>query len=91
LDAVEDLPEAFALLENTDEIRDFLRDLLTPNEIEALAVRWRVMCLLAKGSRPGEVHEITGVSRTTIGRANRVVRHGTGIIKKLVNRSSGLC
>jgi TrpR-related protein YerC/YecD len=91
LDAVEELSEAFALLENTDEIRDFLRDLLTPNEIEAFVARWRVMCLLAKGSRPSEVHKTTGVSRTTIGRAHGVVKYGTGMIKKLVERSSGPC
>jgi TrpR-related protein YerC/YecD len=86
LDAVDELSEVVALLENAEEIRDLLRDLLTPDEIEVFAARWRVMRLLAEGSRPSEVHKTTGVSRTTIGRARRVVRYGTGIVGKLAER-----
>ena len=84
--AVEELSEAFALLESTDEIHDFFMDLLTPDEIERFVTRWRVMSLLAKGVSPGQVHEVTGVSRATIGKAHRVVKYGTGMIEKLVGR-----
>jgi len=84
--AVEELSEVFALLESTDEIRDSLQDLLTPDELERFVSRWRVMSLLTKGINPSQVHEATGVSRATIGRANRVVKYGTGIIEKLVRR-----
>ena len=91
MDAAVELSEVFALLESTDEISDFLQDLWTPDELERFASRWRVMRLLAQGIRPSQVHETTGVSRATIGRARRVVKYGTGIIEKLVSRSSEPC
>jgi uncharacterized protein YerC len=84
---VVELYEPFVLLKDVDETRDFLLDLLTPEERERLASRWRAMKLLAQGMRPTEVHRKTGISRTTIARARRVVRHGSGVIEKLVQRS----
>lgn len=83
---IEDLSEPFLLVEGADEIRSLLRDLLTPEEIERFAARWLAMKLLAQGLRPVEVRRKTGISRTTIGRAHRVVRHGTGVVQKLVQR-----
>ena len=91
LDAFEELAGVIALLESVEEIGYFLKDLLTPDEVEVFAARWRVMRLLVEGERPGEVHKTTGVSRTTIARAHRVVRYGTGIIETLVSRLSGTC
>ena len=58
-------------LKNVDECRAFFRDLCTPAELQALADRWAVVEWLQKGLPYREIHRLTGVSVTTIGRAAR--------------------
>jgi TrpR-related protein YerC/YecD len=82
----EELFEAFTLLRNTGEVQDFLTDLMTPSEIESLAVRWQNMKLLMEGFSRKEIQAKTGASLTTISRCRRVVIHGTGMIRVLMER-----
>ncbi len=83
---VEELFEVLTLLRNPQEVQDFLTDLMTPGEIEGLAVRWQNMKLLAEGLKRKEIRAKTRASLATISRANRVVIHGTGMIRTLVER-----
>ncbi len=70
------LAEAFAALSRPDQVTDFLRDLCTPAELEALSDRWKVVPLLQQGVPYREIHELTGVSVTTTGRVARSLEHG---------------
>ena len=72
------LAQALASVDNPDQMTDFLTDLCTPAEIEALADRWSVVPLLTDGLSYRAVHEQTGVSVTTVGRVARCLEHGTG-------------
>ncbi|MCW4455097.1 YerC/YecD family TrpR-related protein [Flavobacterium sp. MXW15] len=72
------LARAFAGLDKPAEVVAFLRDLCTPAELEAMSDRWRVVPLLLKGVPYREIHELTGVSVTTIGRVARSLEHGSG-------------
>ena len=72
------LARAFAALERPQDALSFLRDLCTPAELEAMADRWRVVPLLRKGVPYREIHDLTGVSVTTIGRVARSLEHGAG-------------
>ena len=69
---------AIAALASVDECRDFLRDLCTPAELQALADRWAVVGLLQTGLPYREIHKQTGVSLTTIGRVARYLSNGNG-------------
>lgn len=69
---------AIASLNNVDECRAFLRDLCTPAELQALADRWAVVGLLKDGLPYREIHKLTGVSVTTIGRVARYLTSGNG-------------
>lgn len=69
---------ALATLARAGEVRAFLEDLCTPAELEAMADRWRVVPLLLKGVPYREIHELTQVSVTTIGRVARTLERGTG-------------
>lgn len=69
---VEALCEALLQLRDPDEMRRFLRDLTTPGELQALAERWRVACLLNAGEKSyREISAETGVSTTTVTRVAR--------------------
>ena len=76
--AVDALAEAFARLRDGEAVREFLLDLCTPAEIEAMADRWAVIPLLLAGQSYRDIHDATGVSVTTIGRVARCLAEGRG-------------
>src|ERR1044072_6274296 len=65
-------------LKSVDECRAFFRDLCTPAELQAMADRWAVVEWLQKGVPYREIHRLTGVSVTTIGRVARCLADGNG-------------
>lgn len=61
-----------------DEMRAFLHDLCTPAELQAMADRWAVVEYLQKNLPYREIHRLTGVSVTTVGRVARCLTSGNG-------------
>ena len=82
------LSRALAALGEPKQVAAFLRDLCTPAELEAMADRWRVVPLLRKGVPYREIHDLTGVSVTTIGRVARSLEHGAGGYAAAIERLS---
>ena len=76
--AAESLYKAFLTLEKPEEVRQFLLDLCTPAEVEAMVDRWWTASLLRQGRSYREISEMTGVSVTTIGRVARYMHMGEG-------------
>jgi len=73
--AEKELGEALLSLRTTDECRRFLHDICTPKEIADLTDRWAVAKLLDEGKHSyRDIHELTGVSVTTIGRVARFLQ-----------------
>jgi TrpR-related protein YerC/YecD len=69
---------ALAALKTAEEVRAFLRDLCTPSELQAMADRWAVVEPLNRSLPYREIHRLTGVSLTTIGRVARFLTGGHG-------------
>lgn len=65
-------------LESVAECRAFLKDLCTPAELQALVDRWQVVEYLRQDLPYRKIHDLTGVSVTTIGRVARFVADGYG-------------
>jgi TrpR-related protein YerC/YecD len=76
--AREQLFSAIQSLRTQEECAQFFTDLCTPAELEALADRWAVVGLLNDGLPYRRIHELTGVSVTTIGRVARFLTAGNG-------------
>ncbi len=76
--AERNLYTAIAALRDAEEVRAFFRDLCTPAELQAMADRWAVVDYLGKGTPYREIHALTGVSVTTIGRVARFLAAGNG-------------
>jgi TrpR-related protein YerC/YecD len=72
------LCEALLTLKTVDECQRFLEDLCTPAELEALLDRWSVLAHLQAGIPYRQIHDLTGVSVTTIGRVARCLTQGSG-------------
>jgi len=84
--AARTLSEALLSLETAREARDFLEDLCTPAELEAMVDRWRVAQLLDQGLSYREIRELTSVSVTTIGRVARYIEQGAGGYRTVLER-----
>jgi TrpR-related protein YerC/YecD len=84
--AARSLSEALLSLETPQEMRQFLEDLCTPAEIEAMVDRWRVAQLVDQGNSYRDIREMTGVSVTTIGRVARFMELGTGGYRTVLDR-----
>jgi TrpR-related protein YerC/YecD len=76
--AAESLYKAILTLKKPEEVRQFLLDLCTPSEVEAMVDRWWTASLLRQGHSYREISDITGVSVTTIGRVARYMNMGEG-------------
>ncbi len=73
-----DLFDAVSSMRSAEEARELLLDLCTPAELEALSDRWRVVPYLLRGVPYREIHDLTAVSVTTIGRVARCLTMGEG-------------
>jgi len=84
--AARSLSEALLSLQTTQEVTQFLEDLCTPAELEAMVDRWRVAQLVRQGHSYREIRDMTEVSVTTIGRVARYIEHGTGGYRTALQR-----
>lgn len=81
---------AVVSLRTVDECRNFFRDLCTPAELQALVDRWQVVAFLEQGLPYRQIHDLTGVSVTTIGRVARFLTDGFGGYEVAFRRTAGL-
>jgi TrpR-related protein YerC/YecD len=72
------LMQALLSLTSEKEALLFLQDLCTPQELEDLALRWKVVDALHHGHTYREIHARTGASLTTIGRIAKAINYGNG-------------
>jgi TrpR-related protein YerC/YecD len=90
--AADELFEALLAIKNREEMGRFMKDLCTPQEISALAERWRVCRLLEQGDLSyREINAKTGASLATITRVARFLKdephHGyQTILKRMKER-----
>ena len=77
---------AIVSMQNVPECQNFFKDLCTPAELQALVDRWQVVGLLQQDLPYRKIHDLTGVSVTTIGRVARFLTNGfdgyAAVIKK---------
>jgi TrpR-related protein YerC/YecD len=88
--AEQGLYRAILSLRSEAECEQFFGDLCTPAEIEALVDRWAVVKYLQDGLPYRKIHELTGVSVTTIGRVARFLVAGNGGYQTALKRLSPL-
>lgn len=74
-------------LQSVPECRNFFKDLCTPAELQALVDRWQTVELLHQGLPYRQIHDLTGVSVTTIGRVARFLSDGFGGYAVAIERS----
>jgi TrpR-related protein YerC/YecD len=74
----EDLIEILLKLKTKQEMRFFLRDLLTEKELLELGSRWKAVRMLYQNKLYTEIIEETGLSSTTVARISKWLKNGLG-------------
>jgi Trp operon repressor len=82
-----DIYELFASVGNEKEAQMLLEDILTPQELSAIAERWQLIRELAKGTPQREISSKLKLSISKITRGSRQLQYGSGgfqyFLKKL--------
>lgn len=79
--------ETIISLRTAAECRNFFKDLCTPAELQALVDRWQVVEYLQQDLPYRKIHDLTGVSVTTIGRVARFLSDGFGGYRTAIERT----
>jgi len=82
----QELCRAFSKIQTVEEAEKFLRDILTPQELESIAERLQIVKLLAKGMPHRKVAAKLGVSISKTTRGSRVLQFGTSGFSLILKR-----
>ncbi len=82
----EQLLEAVTALKDKDEAKDFLRDLLTPQEITEFSKRLEAARLLSIRTQYNTIIDKTGLSSTTIARIAKWLKGPAGGYRIILRR-----
>ena len=80
------LVRALLSLKTSDEARRFLRDLLTPDEIDEFAKRFQTAEMLSKKVPYSVIEEKTGLSSTTVARVSKWLNGREGGYRRVIGR-----
>ena len=80
------LIKAVFALRNKQEAKKFLRDLLTPEEIEEFGNRWQTAQMLSDKISYTTIRGKTGLSPRTIARISKWLNKGMGGYKLIIKR-----
>ena len=78
--------QTFLTLENDKEVRAFLLDLLTEQEVLELSKRFQAARMLSEGNSYIEIEKDTGLSSTTIARVSKSLNSEEGGYRMILAR-----
>lgn len=89
LEYKKELVEIFAKIFGDKKLMtEFLTDILTPTEFEALALRWQIVKKLKKGETHRSIAEDLGLGISTVTRGSRELRNKNGGFHLMLNKIS---
>jgi TrpR-related protein YerC/YecD len=84
---IEDLLLSFQANENEVELKEFLLDLLSTDELKELSNRWQVAKMLNDKIPYTQITEQTGMSSTTIARISKCLSRESSGYKTILERT----
>lgn len=86
---IDHLFKAILSLKSVEECYLFFEDACTIKELNEIAQRFQVACLLDEGRNYQEVNKETGASTATICRVNKCLNYGGGGYRTAIDRLKG--
>lgn len=87
---VKELAKVITLIDDQKLAEAFLRNILTPADLEEISVRLQIFKLLFKGIPQREVAEKLGVSIGTVSRGSRELKYGEPGVKVILGKNGNL-
>ena len=87
--SIKNFYKAVMSFDSIDDCKDFFDDIFTIQEMQAIAQRFEVACLLSEGKSYVEVNKITSASTATICRVAKCINYGNGGYKKAIEKING--
>lgn len=84
MENIREISEYINKLDSTDEIFEFLTEILTDSEMETLSKRWRILTMLHDGRTQREIAQELGVSLCKVTRGSRIIKNQNAIVTKLI-------
>ncbi|TFG92772.1 MAG: transcriptional regulator [Syntrophobacterales bacterium] len=81
-----DLIEVFARISDFEEMKSFIEEILTPKDIQDLALRWKLLQELNKGETQRSIASRYGISLCKITRGSKILKKDGSITKKILSR-----
>ncbi|MEA5027333.1 MAG: Trp family transcriptional regulator [Sphaerochaeta associata] len=81
----EDLIKIFASTTDVKDMQKLLEEMLTPNELKDLLLRWNLMKDLYKGLPQREIAASYGISLCKITRGSKILKQKESYCKKLLS------
>ena len=82
--ALEEFSTALAALQNPEDIRMVLQEILTPGERHDIGLRWRLLQMLQAGIPQRAIAKTLGVSLCKITRGSRELRKRKSVIREIL-------
>ncbi len=83
---IKKLLKAVLALKSEEECAAFFEDICTIQEVDAMAQRLEVACLLCEGQSYIDINKQTGASTATICRVSKCLNYGDGGYKTVIER-----
>jgi TrpR family trp operon transcriptional repressor len=80
--------ETLAAITSSDEMRLFLKELLTPGEVRDLTLRWRLLERLAEGASQRKIAEELRISLCKITRGSKILKQKGAVTARVLEKSS---
>jgi len=84
MENIREISEYINNLDSTDEIFEFLKEILTDSEIETLSKRWRILTMLNDGRTQRDIAQELGVSLCKVTRGSKIIKNQNAIVTKLL-------
>jgi TrpR family trp operon transcriptional repressor len=81
----DELIEIFTGISDFEEMKAFIEEILTPKEIEDLALRWKLLQELHKGSTQRSIASKYGISLCKITRGSKILKKDNSITRKILD------
>ncbi|MDP2643189.1 MAG: YerC/YecD family TrpR-related protein [Candidatus Peregrinibacteria bacterium] len=81
---INELADAVMEIKERQEAKDFLKNILTPGELDEIVKRLQIIKLLKKGVPQREIAKKLDVSIGTITRGSRELKYGAPGFKKII-------
>jgi len=82
---LDEIAYVLANSENRDTIEDFLKSILTENEIEAISSRWELVKLLDSGMSQRKISDELGLSLCKITRGSKELKKRRSAFKYMID------